>query len=179
MRTKKWFETFDSMVVDNLQSVLTNRTEAMGIAMLMVLFYHFQSNWFYPGFLGVDVFLFLSAYGLCRSFETNTVVVFYKHRIQRIIPLYLIMGMGITIVYLSCYHTQLSWLDILCNSSSLNYWGLGGNVAEWYLSFLLILYLLFPLIFMVSMKMLSVRGGGDFFNLLCANYIPYSSYEEL
>lgn len=53
--------------------LFTYRTEAIGIAMLMVVLYHINTLWFYPGFLGVDIFLYLRGYGLCRSYEKSVV----------------------------------------------------------------------------------------------------------
>lgn len=139
-------------VKNNLQSLFIHRVEAMGIAMLMVLLYHFKSTWFYPGFLGVDIFLFLSSYGLCRSYESNTISVFYKHRAIRIIPLYVLMGIGITFLGFHCYNSPFHWWDFICNITSLNYWGIGGTIAEWYLSFVIVLYILFPVLYFICNK---------------------------
>ena len=82
-------------VNDNVGSVIQNRTCSLGIALTMVLLYQFDQIHCYPGFLGVGIFLFLSAYGLCKSIEKNAVVLFYKHRVERVVPMYLIMGVGI------------------------------------------------------------------------------------
>ena len=62
------------------QAILYNRNYLMGIAMLLVLLYHFTCwigfrklllpfNW---GFIGVDIFLFLSAIGLGFSASKRT-----------------------------------------------------------------------------------------------------------
>lgn len=61
-----------NVVNDDIGSVLQNRTSSMGIAMIMVLLYHFDQIHCYPGFLGVDIFLFLSAYGLFLSLSKRT-----------------------------------------------------------------------------------------------------------
>ena len=171
--TSKMLNVSKHLVSNSLQSLFENRTETMGIAMLMVLLYHLKGTWFYPGFLGVDIFLFLSAYGLSRSYKTNTLGIFYKRRLNRVVPLYILMGVGISLVYCLFYHHSLTWLDVLCNITSLNYWGLGGSVAEWYLSFLLILYLLYPILHKVSHffypeccgrnTALTAAGGGGHF----------------
>lgn len=144
--------TIFEYIQNSFKQLFINRTEVMGIAMLMVLFYHFQSIWFYPGFLGVDIFLFLSGYGLSRSYEQNSLSTFYKKRMMRILPLYILMGFGMSLIYYISYSKPLSFWDVFCNISSLNYWGLGGEVPEWYLSFLLILYLTFPMVYVVSKK---------------------------
>lgn len=139
-------------IENSFKQFFTYRTEVMGIAMLMVLLYHFKTSWFYPGFLGVDIFLFLSGFGLCRSYEQNSLSTFYKRRMTRILPLYIFMGIGVSLIYYVSYSKPLSLWDVFCNISSLNYWGLGGEVPEWYLSFLLILYLTFPIAYIVSKK---------------------------
>ena len=57
-----------------------NRSLLMGVAILMVIMYHAfccnlpmgpVSHILRYGYLGVDIFIFLSAIGLCYSFEKN------------------------------------------------------------------------------------------------------------
>ena len=40
-----------------------------------------------------------------------------------------------------------TWLDALCNLTTLSFWRVGGQCIEWYLSFLVYLYLLFPVLY--------------------------------
>lgn len=63
----------------------------MGIAITFVWLYHLRCTChhlgdplFKPLFIGVDIFLFLSAYGLCFSYNKNTLGQFYKNRIKRV-----------------------------------------------------------------------------------------------
>lgn len=137
-------------VSQNLQAFIDNRKESMGLAMIMVVFYHLKTTVFYAGFMGVDIFLFLSAYGLCHSYKKYNLSTFYKHRAKRIVPLFLLLGALANVIYLCFYHHGLSIWDMFCNMTSLNYWKLGGYIYEWYLCFLLILYLLFPIINKIS-----------------------------
>lgn len=69
-----------------------------GISIVWIVLFHFKAFDTIPllsdvvgfGELGVDIFLFLSAFGLCNSFEGNkNVRVFYLKRIIRIIPVWL------------------------------------------------------------------------------------------
>ena len=152
-----------SFVNTGVSSVIENRKGCMGIAMIMVLLYHFNQIYFYPGFLGVDFFLFLSAYGLCKSFDSNSLSVFFKHRLQRILPMYIFMGIGMSIVAIKFLNKQLSGWDWFCNISSLNYYGLGGFVFEWYLSFLLLMYFLFPLLCRLGRLSAVTKNGGVFY----------------
>lgn len=76
----------------------------MGIAIIWIVLFHIylwyeQSGlgtlpwWismFSEGYLGVDIFFFLSAFGLSASIEKNSVIQFYKNRIWRILPVYLL-----------------------------------------------------------------------------------------
>lgn len=139
---------------DSLKVVIDHRTECMGIAMIMVVLYHLKTTVFYVGFLGMDIFLFLSAYGLCRSFKTNSLPRFYWRRFSRIVPMYTVYGILLNLIYICVYHYDLSLWDMICNITSLNYWKFGGYVFEWYLSFLLVFYLTFPILFTI------VDGGG-------------------
>ena len=73
-----------------------NRSYLMGIAIIWIVLLHFY-NWFQgrlpwwiyffsEGQIGVDIFLFLSAYGLEASFRKNGLRIFYKNRAKRILP---------------------------------------------------------------------------------------------
>lgn len=85
-----------------------NRSYLMGIAIIWIVFLHFY-NWFQgnlpwwvyffsEGQVGVDIFLFLSAYGLEASLRKNTLSIFYENRAKRILPvniLFLILLFGV------------------------------------------------------------------------------------
>lgn len=139
-------------IKQNLDSFLLYRKESMGIAMIMVVFYHLKTTLFYPGFLGVDIFLFLSAYGLCLSYKRNSLLTFYKHRAKRIVPVFLLLGFFANVVFIFLYHYDLNVWDFFCNVTSLNYWKLGGKFFEWYLCFLIVLYVLFPIVYVIIIR---------------------------
>lgn len=145
----------------------------MGVAMIMVILYHLfcfdQSTrlWtiFYPGFMGVDVFLFLSGFGLCHSLSKNSVKVFYLHRFVRIFPMFLILALSASIIYLLQGNILTYW-DWICNLTSLSYYGIGGCFTDWYLCSLILIYISFPFVFSLlswfsKTEMLS-NGGGYF-----------------
>ena len=77
-------------------TIIDRRKELMGIAILMVLLYHLccWPQWNNPlrifghWYIGVDIFLVLSGFGLCFSYEKYNIKTFYYHRLIRIIPLY-------------------------------------------------------------------------------------------
>lgn len=143
-----------------MRRILDNRQYFMGCAIALIMLSHLLSVckelkplWvFYPGFIGVDIFLFLSGYGLCRSFENNDIRTFYKRRIQRILPMFLCFQLFISVFQMAAERSANLW-DIICNFTTLSFWGLGGWTAEWYLSFLFYLYLLFPLIYRLASRL--------------------------
>ena len=80
-----------------------NRTYLMGVSITWIVIFHIylwcsMSNISTPwwielsdkGALGVDIFLLLSTYGLQCSIEHNTIKCFYKNRIKRLFPLYIL-----------------------------------------------------------------------------------------
>ena len=147
---QKLISTSDlNLMKKQIEIIVENKSLFLGIAILMVLFYHqpvdgaINSIYFYPGFLGVDIFMFFSGLGLCYSYNKNNIRTFYVHRMKRIIPLYIILGL---LVSLYNYKSNSFW-DFFCNISTLSYYGLGGIMYEWYLSSLFVFYLFFPLLY--------------------------------
>lgn len=132
-------------------SVVFNKTSISALAIVFVVLYHLHSLFpdyrlfdaFQYLYVGVDIFLFLSAFGLCYSYENNGIRTFYYRRFARIIPLFVVYAFLI-----SCFHLYLgnefSLWDWLCNLSGLSYYGLGGVRISWYISALLLFYLFFP-----------------------------------
>ena len=74
----------------------------MGVAMILVIMHHFciwhnHTKYFFlvesifiKGDIGVNIFLFFSAFGLCFSYKSNSLSHFYYKRAIRIIPLYIL-----------------------------------------------------------------------------------------
>ena len=73
----------------------------MGVAMIMIVLFHVSQTLnsddvigklfnyvFGEGWVGVDLFFLLSTFGLCYSYNNNSLSHFYKRRIFRLIPLY-------------------------------------------------------------------------------------------
>lgn len=140
-----------------------HRKVYMGLAMLWIIGYHFylvQSEFIdahlFPfklllrnGFIGVDVFFILSAYGLCCSWERSSVWEFYKKRFLRIIPLYIVFLLLCKVILranhvLSDGLLQMSSLSVL-NTPLTRTKGMGG---EWFVPAIINLYIIFPLLFM-------------------------------
>ena len=149
------------------ESILQNRQFYMGVAMIMVVAYHSMdvcpnkliAALLYPGFLGVDIFLLLSGYGMSHSFVKNALPMFYKHRVSRLIPSFLMLMISVTMLDAFLDVHPFSIAALFANVTSLSFWGVGGPVIEWYLCFLIYLCICFPLI----AKLINREWGGVFF----------------
>ena len=122
----------------------------MGIAILWIMIHHIQFfglDEFVPlsffariGSCGVDIFLFVSSFGLYHSLVKNgNVKDFYKRRFVRIFPTFIV-----------CVLT----LAVLRNPVlifSPKYW-YNQFYSNWYISFILLMYLFYPFIFKVQQK---------------------------
>lgn len=68
----------------------------MFIAIIGVVFYHLALRGI-PlgrlniGYIGVDIFMLLSGYGISKSLQHNTISRFYKNRVRRILPMWTLM----------------------------------------------------------------------------------------
>ena len=62
-----------------------------GFSVLLVLFYHFQFDFFKNGFLGVDLFFVISGYLMAQLYSETNGVGFYVRRLKRLLPAYLIV----------------------------------------------------------------------------------------
>lgn len=130
----------------------------MGLAMIAVILYHWcwacngasQAPFlelFREFFFGVDIFMFLSGFGLCYAYQKYDLKQFWQRRAVRIYPMYafLVLADYLTRVLPSSRH--LSIWDWVCQFSTLQCYGVGGHFFDWFLSAILVLYAFFPLIY--------------------------------
>ncbi len=159
--------------------IFSDRTYFMGLAMLMVICFHFVS-WvgfgkfllpFLWGYIGVDIFLFFSGIGLCFSYKKYSYLTFIQRRAIRIIPLYMVGAVLDTAITSWQDGISFSSWDWFCNITSLSYYHIGGYLRDWYLSSLILLYLTFPIAYKYVNKCKS--GGGNFhgYTWTAGNYI--------
>ena len=139
-----------------------HRKAYMGLAMLWIIGYHFYlvqyefiDHYLFPfkllfrnGFVGVDIFFILSAYGLCCSWENSTVKSFYKKRFIRIIPLYV----GFLILCKLILKTNHMVTDGMLQITSLSIFDIPYTKTkemsgEWFVPAIINLYLIFPFLF--------------------------------
>lgn len=88
---------FDNKIQLTISSLSQYREEYMGLAITLVVLYHLYAwcnygffDMFHYGYVGVDIFMFLSGYGCCFSYNKYSSSVFYKRRFIRIYPLFFI-----------------------------------------------------------------------------------------
>lgn len=106
------------------------------------------------GYFGVDVFMMLSGFGLCRSYESNGLSVFYKRRLTRLLPLYWTTVTAIVALkYALIPGTEVSFLKYLANLTTLAYYGIGGGDDNWFVAAILLFYILFPLMYKMVKKL--------------------------
>ncbi len=133
----------------------------MGIAIITIVFLHFycwykgtRPWWIYffsEGQTGVDLFLFLSAYGLEASIRKNGWRQFYINRMKRILPVYFLF----LLTLFSIFQNSIPFERIIIQSiGQLTGFSLfqkddffSTNFEfDWFTPALIIVYLLFPLI---------------------------------
>lgn len=143
------------------------RNAIMGTAILWIMLYHseFSFTGIFPifssaasflrlnGFGGVDIFLFVSGFGLFQSLSRNSEPInFYKRRIKRILPTYL----PVLIVWLLITLMPTSIKELLItlwnNLTGLAFWLQRTPQFNWYILALPVFYLLAPVFFQIMQR---------------------------
>lgn len=146
--------------MDFVSLLSKKRPFLMGISIIMVMFFHNlwvrDVEWLKPindyGFFGVDVFLFVSGFGIFYSLKKNSLKTYFRNRIVRIIPLCLICGFVKFIISHFVLHDDSSWG-----------WQSLIGFDQWYIKGIIVLYLLSPCFY----KLLEKYG----YYLLILSYI--------
>lgn len=143
----------------NIDCILKNRQLLFGSAIILVILYHLycQANisWMKPfiiGYIGVDMFLFLSALGLCFAYNKYNLTTFYKRRILRIYPLYLVKSLGFIAMSALLGVSVGFWYIFSRLSTIYFYLPHQGTGVDWYSCSLLLLYVLFPILYHMVKK---------------------------
>ncbi|MBO5181552.1 MAG: acyltransferase [Paraprevotella sp.] len=163
----------------SFKRISTYRTALMGVAMLSVFCFHAFSSltpsWIHAlcskGYRGVDVFLFLSAIGLCFSMEhSGGKLAFYKRRFQRIFPTYWLIMSCVYLFVATCnklgimpdnyYRYPHTIWEIIQAYTTIGFWIKDGVFYLWYIPALIIFYIAFPFIYELFRK-------SRWFALLC------------
>lgn len=135
-----------------LEKIKDVRQVLFGIATLLVVFFHTYDLEFSfdiinvirnSGDIGVEIFLFLSGVGLFQSMKnSNSLKGFYKRRFLRITPAIIITSLIKQFFLSNAIVTQK-----IINLTVLLYLKSG-----WYFGFIVILYILFPIIYKLTIK---------------------------
>lgn len=96
------------------------------------------------GYIGVDIFLFLSAFGLCFSLKKHTLPQFYLRRLNRVYPLFVISNIIKWIIDVHVRGLELNAWDTICDITGLTFIGVGGTHLLWFIPSLIILYIITP-----------------------------------
>lgn len=124
----------------------------MGVAILWVMMFHLPFRSSIPiidlilklGYGGVDIFLFLSGFGLYFSLSKGNVNLseYYKKRFCRILPEFWIF---LIITFLIKWNFSLhSFGRLIYCATTIGYWIPGTPYVLWYISCILFLYLVYP-----------------------------------
>lgn len=140
------------------------------IAILLVHQPFFYDNYFVDffhmyGLWGVELFLFVSGFGIVNSLKKNTINTFYGHRIKRLLPTCIIVGVT-KLLFSKMGFTEDIHSNILL---------LVTNLYIWYIYAITVYYIISPLLFKL------LKGYGLWvvllacvFSLLC-KYIPFGN----
>ena len=147
------------------------RGELFGFSIITIILFHYFEDVESAGFgsaasaltkiynlalgsSGVEIFLFLSGMGLFYSLSGDPRLrVFYRKRLTRILPAYLVLG-GAGWLILDILLRKTGWLRFLLDFSTVSFWTEGERLV-WYISLILVLYLLFPLLY----RMVALPNG--------------------
>lgn len=132
-----------------------NRAYLMGMSILWIVAFHYcfygdlLSSGFFKllfsrGYVGVDIFLFLSAYGLCFSFERNGIGRFYLNRLKRLFPMY-VLFVAVAVYFFHQYYSDSAVKLAVFQCSGLASFRMVD--FEWFIPALIVLYALFPLLY--------------------------------
>lgn len=152
----------------SLRNLLKHRNAIYGVLAIWIILFHINRRLGEPvripvlsqlltcGNMAVDVFMFLSGCCLYLSMDKKTDVRdFYKRRILRLLPSYLIITVPFwfwrSLVEAPMANGRFHFIRFFADLSSATFW-LNGIETTWFVDAIFVFYLLFPLIFKVVKK---------------------------
>ena len=132
----------------DIKDISTYRSELMGWAIVWIMMLHFTFTQIKTlgfiaqyGFAGVEIFMFVSGFGLFFSLDKNPQLLsFYKKRVLRIFPAYYLIGIVASIIL---FHDNI--IEYMFRYTTIGFWT-GGIFWEWYVPSIIALYISAPLI---------------------------------
>ncbi len=127
-----------------LKDFSSYRSVLMGVAIIFIMASHTLGGFAAYGIIGVEWFLVLSSIGQFYSLKNNSdVKSYYKRRLFRILPAYLIVAIPFFIIKTS---SSVSEFLIRISGFNLIIW---GEKYFWFVSLIIICYLIAPLYFRI------------------------------
>ncbi|MEA0565043.1 acyltransferase [Lysinibacillus irui] len=127
-----------------------NTQQLKGFAILLVLLGHTGMINF-AGAYGVSIFLLVSGYGLAQSYLKNGTYQFLSKRIDKVLVPYFIITLIWFVIDYFVYHISYPWRDIAYTLFGLKFQS-QIDPSMWYITFLLMWYFAFYLIFSLPLK---------------------------
>lgn len=127
-----------------------------GIAIIMIVFYHsdFRIDNSVINIvkahmdIGVEIFFFLSGVSLYFAYtKNNKPLIFYRNRLIRVLPYYLIFY-GIVFIYFNIIK-EYNLPQFFLNYTMLDFWIHGLGNSPWFLAAILVFYLIYPLFYKI------------------------------
>ena len=144
---------------NTLQLVSKHRSAIMGFAILWIMLFHLPvpTDWTLLDFIksigygGVDIFLFLSGFGLYYSLSRKNFELkkYYKSRFFRILPEFWLVLFIVFLIQMNFSFQSLT--SLICRGTTLGYW-IGHQDETWFISCILFLYAIFPIYFRLFKK---------------------------
>lgn len=147
-----------------IDAISTHRDAIYGISIILIILYHCSCGgdnvFFIPfekGFIGVDIFMMMSGFGLCHSYTKRSLKDFYLKRVLRIIPAYVLYNIFFVLVSTYYFNTPISFEDFFYNLTTLSFygfgsWGIGNKCFDWFTAAILLLYMIFPILYRLARK---------------------------
>lgn len=169
-KNKKYIET----LLESSSCFINEQRQAlMGLAAILIFMCHCPSQrlGFVPtgiistfinnGKLGVDIFLFLSAYGLGHALTKSSLKEYYIKRFWRIIPTWLLVLIAVHIIGLISNHF-LPTIEFEYPKTPFEYFtwytGIGFFINqchyEWYIPSIMVLYIMTPMLYRMNITQL-------------------------
>lgn len=150
---------FDKVKNLNYSDFSKHRQFLMGLSAVLIMFFHFSANYVIPDNpvlnllydcnVGVEIFLLMSGIGLYFSFNNKKVNFkqYYTKRILNVYLVFLIINLPTVIVW-DFVVQHNSFGQFLLDWFAFSNWT-GKSHLGWYVSFAMMLYLIYPLIFKI------------------------------
>lgn len=147
--------TFDFKEMEKPDIISKYRDSLMGIAILWIVILHSELNFGngflgyvflflkQTGYLGVDIFFFISGFGLMTGWykkKNPSILFFYKRRFLRIMPIFWFF-LIVNLILLALFGSVWDLNTLIINLTGFGFFFTGYH---WFISAILLCYLIFP-----------------------------------